>query len=319
MTIMKNRILLLLSSTALVSTSVGATTATNSLTSFKSGPLNNAGMLTQMEISATASLSNPLTVAVYIENDLYTSGKLIYTASIKKKGTESFTYNNQYTRTSNKLRIEWKLKTDKTSHTATVNPGISNGEIINLNSSEYKVTSVSNITAYSALNGTRTSKQKLTFYNFEEKYIPDYYHKIDLTNFKIKNETNFPSELICESATFSISNVNNIFYRFTSGTAARFNLDMVLMNGSYTFVFKDPLYVNPTTLEMLPSNEEGFVRTKHFYLPRNLKRTEETYLCQLRVNEIGIDNNDYIVNFRYKSLLNIIGDCHNSEFCIVNH
>ena len=315
---MKNNLLLLLSSSMLVFSSTGAAAPACALVSFRSAPLNLDNVPTSMEVSAKATSTNKLLVEVYIINDLYTSGVKIANFSFSSDNQRSFVYENEYTRSSNKIKIIWKEIKTRVTKSETFDIDLSIGENFRLNSSVYTHESTANVITYIPGSGVRKSKQKITFYNFEDKYVPNFYHKIDLSTFQIENNSSFPSALSCKSAIFSITNVDNVFEKF--GTDSKIQLPLVLVssNDKFSLSFESNLYVNPITLEMSPTFHTGFVETKHFYLPRASKQTEETYECVIRINSFGLDNDDFMVSFRYKSLLNTFGDCRNSEYCIVN-
>lgn len=315
---MRNRLFLLLSSSILVFSSVGADKATAELLSFKSTPLNLDNVATIMEVSGKASTTQSLLVHVYVVNDLYPDGIEIANLTFKENKTETFSYHNEYTRTTNRIKIGWKQSKVIKENSAIFNIELSRSQNVRLNSSVYTHESRTNVITFVPNVGVERKKQKIIFYNFEDRYMPDFYHKIDLSTFKIKNESEYPSELNYKSAFFSISSINNSFSTFGNLKRLQLPIKLLKSNGELSLAFQNKLFVNPITLEMSPKQSSGFVETKYFYLPRDSKQFEESYECTIKISCFGLDNDDFILTFRYKSLLNIFGDCRNSQYCIAN-
>lgn len=316
---MKNRFILLLTSALLATTSIGATIAKSELKSFKCGPLHTDGSETIIEISVLVRAAKNLRLSIYLINDLYPKGAVIGNLLFRTNAEKVISYNNEYTRPNNTLRVDWQIDGSKIIESKTLNVDVYNGDVIRLNSPIYKYRSQGKIASYDSEDGIDYDWQVLNFYNFQDRYVPDYYHKIDLSNFYIENLSSYQKTLKCKSAYLSITNINNTFAKFGNVKIIQIPLKLVNEENKVHLTFETSLFVNPRTLVMSPTSDDGFVKTNHFYLPRGLKRTEETYDCQVRINQLGADHSDFVANFRYKSLLNTFGDCRSSEFCIVNH
>lgn len=308
---------LLIPSLLLCFSSVGASAVTtNTITSFSTTPLYNDGSKTNMQIQAVGTNANITKVEVYIINDLYPDGISIYSASFSSKSSKNFSYDNSYTRPNNSIKISWhgKLATSEKSVTKAI--PVIDGTTYSINKQLYTNTSRGKIYTFSNGSWTETS-QTLKFTNFEDIYMPDYYHKLDLSIFKIKYNLSFPATMSCKRATLSISDKDNKFKNF-SHTYGVFQIELKLTksNQNYTLGLSNKLYVNQTTLEMSPVSKSGFVATDYFYFPRNEKRNEGNYKCHINLDGIGIDHSTFQSSFSYKSILNIMGDCRNSEYCI---
>ena len=175
------------------------------------------------------------------------------------------------------------------------------------------------IFTYKEASGWVSIVEKLTFTNFNDTYIPDYYHKIDLKEFKIKTSLSFPSILTCSSAYLYVTNYNGAFDDFKQNSGrAEFEISLAKSSSSYYLKFKDDLYVNPETLRMYSTNVPNTVKTSYLYFPVDGRRYEDKYNCYISINGLGISYSSFLLTFKYKSLLNIFGDCRNSEYCIVN-
>lgn len=316
---MKTSLKLLLLSTLTAMSGVGAGTDTNSgVYSLKCTPFYRAGINSKISFNVRASKMNKVIVTVDIVNDLYKDGITIYNKTYTAAGSANISYNNSYTRSSgNILRI--KQGTSKRNKTIECEINVAKSSTIVIGDSIYNFESNSYYYSYSN-SGWSKNKEKISFYNFEDCYMPAYYHQIDFSNFYIKlNETLNTSNISCENAVFGITNKNGIFNSFEHDSElAYFPLTFERKDSSFFLKLKNVLYVNPLTQEMSATQKTNFVKTRLIYLPKNEKRYEDEYNCYISLEGFGIDRADFLTNFKYKSLLNTFGDCRNSEYCIVN-
>ena len=86
---------------------------------------------------------------------------------------------------------------------------------------------------------------------------------------------------------------------------------------AYTFELKDDLYVNRETLRLSSTPKEGYVKTRHIYLPVNEMQNQSNYDCNFVMTDFGIDKDMIVHNFKLKALKNTFGDCSNSKYCII--
>lgn len=316
---MKTSFKLLLLSTLTAVNSIGADIApSSSISSFKCTPFYRSGKVSKISFYVKASRTNKTSITIDIINDLYPNGIKIYSKIFTTSETVNVSYNNNYTRSSgNTLRVTEKLS-DTTKiiqheiEVAESNTTVINDSIFEFNSSSY---------FYSYSNNLwQRKKEKTIFYNFEDQYMPNYYHQIDISNFQVDLNQSFNSASVsCDNAVFAITNINGIFDSFEhDADFAYIPLTFEKKNSIFVLKFKNDIYVNPLTLKMSAYAELGFVKTAHFYLPRNEKRNENTYNCYISFEGMGIDKSNFLASFKYKSLLNTFGDCRNSEYCIVN-
>lgn len=317
---MKTSLKLLLLSTLTAMSGIGADTNTNSgVYSLKCTPFYHAGIDSKISFNVRASKMNKVIISVDIVNDLYKDGITIYNKAYSAAGSANISYNNSYTRSSgNILRI--KQETSKGNKTIECEINVAKSSSTVINDSIYNFESNSYYYSFSN-SGWSKIKEKISFYNFEDRYMPTYYHQIDFSNFYIKlNETLDVSNICCENAVFGITNKNGIFNSFEHDSKlAYFPLTFEQKNSTFFLKLKNDLYVNPLTQEMSATQNTNFVKTRFIYFPRNERRFEDEYNCYISLKGFGIDRTDFLTNFKYKSLLNIFGDCCNSEYCIVNN
>lgn len=314
-----NKITLILSSFLLVASSVGAVSASCKVEYIKTGPLHLDNTTTTMEISCINTTKKGAVVNIYIVNDLYKDGKLLTSLAYKKTGVKTYTYDNIYTRTTNSIKVTWGSEGNPNANSSSFSIAVTTSDVFVINDSILDFRSNGRIIEYSPENGKKTYREQIIFHNFNERYVPNFYHKIDFSDFKIESPSYFKSPLEYKNINFLISNKNNEFSNF--GKSNTISIPLILENRStgYFLALKNLLFVNPLTLEMSPTSKNGYVETRHFYFPKNGKRYEDSYECQIRFNGLGIDHHTFISNFHYKSLLNTFGDCRNSEYCIVNN
>lgn len=315
----RRNIVLFLSSSLLVASSMGATVSYYA-DDFSVAPLCLDGKPSLMEFKVYANSTNTVTVKISIYNDLYTSSKSIYSSSFSSNQTVQFNYMNEYTRQGeNEIRLTWQCKKTKQGATIKRNVDVSSGDLIRINSSRYFYTSNSSIFNHKNSSGDSSRKQIINFYNFENLYMPNYYHKIDISTFHFDFDGSFPYKLDFDSATLTLIDKNHIFNGLErSGENIFIPLSLYKNGNDYSLCFKNDMYVNQLTLEMSTKSQTGYVKTKYLYFPRNGKMYETDYDFNISIFGLGIDHSTFVSSFKYKSERNIIGDCRNSQYCVVN-
>lgn len=285
-----------------------------SFTSFVSSPLY-FNDISYMSIVASGNKTEKTVVKVEIINDMYSSGKEILTHTFSSKETFNYKYDNRYTSSNNSIRLTITIGHNsplvKTHKIDVCEPGNSLLDDEKIIKSKSKMISLSSDTWKEPI-------ESLTFTGFDDFYIPDYYHKIDLSTFKI-HCSNSLDKLLDTKTFFYISNREECFKDLpASGNYAKLELKIVeSSNNDFFLQFKDNLYVDPLDLTMSNTTKSGYISTKHLFLPKNEMRHQEEYDCYFMFENLGIDNLMVPVHFKLNALINTIGDCHNSEYCIV--
>lgn len=315
---MKNIRLLALSSLMCLS-SVGATKLESKINNFSIAPLYFDDLTTDITIGATIVGNHYLSVQIFLINDLYPDSIEIYRGMITETGTYNVEYLNEYTRPgTNMIRLMYMNIGTRESFSSVHKISVATGSVINLNSEEYQFESKSR--SLSLKNGLwLETKEKLVFYNFVDQYISNYYQKIDLGDFYIVKEGGFPKTLKFGEAYFSITNRNGAFDGIARNQENAIIPLTFMKNGdTYALSLKEKLYVHPLSLQMSTIPHQYYVETKHIYFPRNEKRYEGEYQCSIVLKEFSSDSNTFVTHFKYKSLLNVLGNCRNSEYCVIN-
>lgn len=318
---MKHKLSLLGSSILLCFSSTGATASTNELTLVQIEPLSLFNEETKIVIGAKASRTAALNYTISIYNEIYPSGETLFEGKFISTTTKTLTYDNKLTGSSNEIGIKWSIVVSgkKIQYSTKTSVDVANPKTVRVNNSSFSFTSDCKYSSYTAVGGWRKVSEKLIFENFDGPYMPDFYHRIDLSNFKIKCSSGFDTALTVREGYLFITNINGTFDDLSqSGNNAIIPLTLKKSGDYYALCFLNDMYVDQLTLHMSSSPKSGFVKTKYLYLPRNEKRNENEYEFNIKLNDFGMERNNYAGTFRYKSLLNTLGDCHNSKYCVVN-
>lgn len=291
--------------------------ATAKLDYFQSYPLYLNDNETEMRGTVVVPARLHLSISIYIVNDYYPEGILIYSEKFTSDSDFVINYDNAYTLPSNNLlRIIENTGLATKTHETELDVAI--GSTYNIINDEI-MTSNSSYVVYTKENGFEHFKEIIGFNNFVSPYVTDYYHKLDIGSFNFITYQGLYPSIPIKKATLIITNRNNEFDDFDHNeNLAEFSLDTCNFNEVNFLSFSDNLFVEKTSLHMLRHYKEGYVATRFLYFPRNEKRFESEYDCSLILTGFGIDYNKIVFHFKLKSLLNILGDCRNSEYCIVN-
>ena len=168
-------------------------------------------------------------------------------------------------------------------------------------------------TIYFDENGWSSAPEKYTFINFDGMYAPNYYHDINVLDFKISKEGIFP--ISSDNTHLMISNWNGVFDEMPL-TGKYLDVPLIF-NPSGDLIVRDTYYVDPLTLRMSKNPKSGYIATRHIYFPKNEMKYQGEYEGRLLFNDLGQDHNVYAYKFTFNALMNIMGDCQSSEYCIV--
>ena len=272
-------------------------------------PLYYYGKTTTVEVTTSALFCQYYLV---ISNDRY-ENQIVASKTTTGVGKFTFTYDNSYTHATNEIHIEYRYGRkmyssssismspveDSYKHIVDNESVVSTGEIYVLDSS---------------LNWSH-HKVTYNFTNFDGLYMPDYYHKIRLDEFEINMDSQDKVFFDCEPS-LVIKNVNGVFNDVANAASVEFPLKLLKTDTGFTFELKDIIYVNKETLFLSKTEKDGYVATKHIYLPRNDMQNQDKYTCFFAFQNFGVDKCFVRHNFELRALKNIIGDCQNSEYCI---
>lgn len=256
-------------------------------------------------------------VKISIINDLYPNGALICEKSILKGKKYLIEYDNSYTRSSNKIKLEI-ISLNQTILSTISDIAVASGRST-LVGNNNQIKSDYELLSYIPDIGWSTETVTYDMFGFDKYYIPDYYHKVDVSDFKIKNPEKLGDLFSCLPS-LTIKNVDGLFDDLcNSSSSTSLNLNVVKVEQDiFSFELSNTLYVDEETLKMSLTPKEGYVPTQYIYLPRDEMRRQEEFQFTFLLNEFGIDKDRVIHSITVKSVLNTLGDCHNSEYCVTN-
>lgn len=265
-------------------------------------------------VKSEGSTSAPSTISVSIKNDFYPEGVLLFTHEFTELSTYTYEYDNSYTADSNTISIVYShLGETPVTYNKLFSVTTPSSKVLG---DDKQITS-ENIMYIAGTKGWLLKPEVLTFEGFDELYMPDFYHKIDIGSFVISQSGPFTERLILENANFLISNESGAFSGLNSSSKwAQIKLTTVKEEDGYHLAFNERLYVDPVTLKMHTKKLTGCVPTKYLYLPRNEMKNQGNYTCGISLGEVGVSRSKVIHYFKLNATINLFGDCVNSEYCI---
>lgn len=267
-------------------------------------------------VLVVSTKSSYLKFFLFIQNDKNMNVAVV-NGEITKPGTYTYSYDNKYTRSKNNVFVRYSTNGQNYSDTPHLERNLVKA------SYEY-ITNNENINSDNCLvviNGdmtTSTRNLSYSFYGFEGLYVPLYFHKIDLSDFRILISNEDHPFFNCNPS-LVIKNYNNSFSEIDgAGEKATFPLKLVEKENYFTLALANEYQVNPESLKMYSSGRVfSLPKTRHVYLPRNEMRNQNEYSCYLQFTDFGIDKDLVIHQFEIRAMQNIFGDCSNSKYCII--
>ena len=161
-------------------------------------------------------------------------------------------------------------------------------------------------------------KDSYQFTNIDDYFLTDIYYKIPFDQFHFKYNNDFAS-FTYESASVSLVGNESYFSGLSyKNNEAKLPLNIEIdENGVCSLKLDRVLYVDPKTLHISSSPRAFYVVTNNLYLPVN--HIEDLYGMQFvfRLNGLGMDKINLVWTTTLISSSGLIGNCHNSEYCVV--
>ena len=268
---------------------------------------------TIMKVKVSFARSKIHTLTVKITNSIYPDGKVIYTISRNSKYINAtITYDNAYTREGSTLEFS-----ATNAGSVFLTPTLTNFPAMTINS--YDPDDYDYSWYYKDSTGWVDAQDVFQFRGFSEYYVPDYYHKVNLSEFQIYYEVASSIGVTYENASMIIHNYNGLFSDAgkVMGEYVLINLKLTKLSDSfYRLGFRDSMYVHPTTLLMSSTYKDGYVRTNHLYLPRGGMPNQDKYNIEFSVTKLGYSKVLFTHNMSIRAPIDTIGDCVNSEYCV---
>lgn len=161
-------------------------------------------------------------------------------------------------------------------------------------------------------------QESFLFDGFIDYFNVDSYYRIDLNDLYLTYNSPKPFPISHGSLTFI--DFNKLFpYLDNNKPLPEFNIPIVATEryGKIHFSFEEIMYVNPRTLEMSFTARPGFELTRYFYLPINKCQDLMNQVFILKMSNFGHGKISFNWNMRYTNTRYLIGDCSNSDYCVV--
>ena len=279
-------------------------------------PLNlPGGGSTAIKVKVSFSESKIHTCSIIIKNDSYPSGKILYTLSRRSKSMNfTYDYDNEYTKVNSILEFQ---ATDASA--LSVYPEMTNYPIIS--PATYTPNSLVNIYYHGKEYGWQMEREYFEFRNFTDYYVPDYYHKVDFSEFSIYREAASSTGVPYTRASVLIDNYQGIFSDIgslqTNGTQVHVPL-LLVQDDNHTchFEFKETMYVHQTTLKMSLTQKEGYVQTRQLYLPKRGMAEQENYKLQFSIVDLGGSKALFTHRMSVKAPIDTVGSSATAEYYV---
>ncbi len=279
-------------------------------------PLNlPGGGKTAIKVKVSFSTSKINKCSIVIKNDSYPDGVTIYSISRRTKSFNfTYEYDNAYTKLNSILEFH---ATDVSM--LSLYPEMTTYPIIS--PATYKPDSLVNIYYHGKQFGWQMEREYFEFRNFTEYYVPDYYHKVDFSEFSIYREAASSTGIPYTRASVLIDNYQGIFSDIgslqTNGTQVHVPLELI-EDDTHTchFAFKEKMYVHKTTLKMSLTQKEGYVETRHLYLPKRGMVEQENFKFQFSIVDLGGSKALFTHRMNVKAPIDIVGSSATAEYYI---
>jgi len=160
-------------------------------------------------------------------------------------------------------------------------------------------------------------EDRVTFSNYEDLVVEDYYLNFDIRRFKYRYSGK--KEVIEGNFYLLIYDKYNYFEGlplYKSSQYRYIELTPSICNGDSVFSFKDNIYVNPINHNVSNTYIEGYKKTNKLYFPIGKLDQLRSVHCKLSFDIKGYTNFNMSSEFDICFLRNYFGDCSDSEFCI---
>ena len=259
-----------------------------------------------------ATKTNKITSNVILINNNRPNGAVIASAtSTSAPLKKTVIFNNIITLLNNKIKIETTTSVGKLV-TNTVDIQAYTRESFTLDSSKQTLKDPYPCTYLkSGELLTRTFTYK--FEGFEKEYSPDYYHFYSPKSLKVTSTS--PLDFSSAEIYLYLTNREGVF---DDMYVEKGLLKVPLaIDAKGRFMLNEIYYVDPVTLRMARYKKPGYVETSYLYLPKDEMRYQGEYAGMIKFSNFGCAHSNVTYNFSLNALSNIMGDCINSEFCIL--
>lgn len=168
-------------------------------------------------------------------------------------------------------------------------------------------------------NYSISKEDRVTFLNYEDLVVEDYYLNFDIKRFNYLYTGNENKNILEGKFYFCIYDKYNLFPDLPLYKDSQYRyieLKPNILNGSSNFSFKENIYYDPLTHNPSISYKDGYKETDKLYFPSGKLELLKSIHCLLSFDIEGYTNFNMSSEFDICFLKNYFGDCSESEYCI---
>ena len=167
-------------------------------------------------------------------------------------------------------------------------------------------------------NYSKVKDEKFKFNQALDYFNSDTYYRLSLEDVLITYECGLPFPG-CIAHLHFVDYLKSFPYLDSENEVPTFDIPLrtITKNNRISFAFPHVMYVKPATLEMSLEARPGFVSTSYFYLPKNRCEEMLDQVFSVDVKEFGHGKTSFTWDMRYLNNQRLIGDCSNSDYCVI--
>ena len=151
------------------------------------------------------------------------------------------------------------------------------------------------------------------------KILEEYFNAI---KYSFEDKWCNPSSILCKTSGYSaFMKLFKDFYTNKNFThlngKAVFDLEIYKIGKNLYFKHKNRLFVNRSNLESSSYYIPGYVESENLFFPVNSKEKFLGSNIELVVNDFGYNKFNLVFDLKYDKAQNLIGNCINSDYCVV--
>ena len=167
-------------------------------------------------------------------------------------------------------------------------------------------------------NYSKTKDEKIRFDKTLDYFNSNTYYRLSLDDVLITYECGLPFPG-CIAHLHFIDYLKSFPYLDSENEVPTFDIPLrtITKKSGISFAFPQVMYVKPSTLEMSLEARPGFTSTSYFYLPKNRCEDILDQVFNVVVNDFGHGKTSFTWDIRYLNNHHLVGDCSNSDYCVI--
>ena len=282
---------------------------------FQAEYLNNSGKLSKFTMRFNQFNFDEQFYKVYLVNEYYPDGYLIYEEYFYGSISKIFTYDNSKNGLNNSIKLIFSDFDGSTNEQVYPIPfSKSSNTVLTQETSTYKPG-----TGKIVFSGGNWSniEDNYILENFTSQYIPTFYHNLSLNDLSIKKANDHVQTFEPGVVNLYLTNRNGVFDDMpNNGKYLIVPLEVINVGSSCTLKIKNNYYVNPNTLLMSETYKSNYVETNRIYFPHNEMNYQGEYEGRIVFSSINSGSSNLTYRFTLNAQLNLLGDCIESEYCV---